>query len=118
MECLSALRRALCAHRRRRYAAGVRARRSIGLALHVLAATSLIASAHAQPRGTDTREAERLFEKGKAEFQAKTYADACEDLASSERLEPTVGTLGLLAACHEAQQRLATAYREYLEVAA
>jgi hypothetical protein len=58
-----------------------------------------------------------LFEQGKANLEAHRYAEACSQLGESERIEPAVGTLGLLAACHEKLGHLATAYREYLQSA-
>jgi hypothetical protein len=38
---------------------------------------------------------------------------ACRSLEEAEDLGPSVGTIGLLAACHERQGKLATALREY-----
>lgn len=61
--------------------------------------------------------AQALFEEGRALLQQGDVPAACERLAESERLEPTVGTLGLLAACHEEQGRIATAFREYVATA-
>jgi hypothetical protein len=62
-------------------------------------------------------EAQRLFDKGKKLYDTERFDAACEAFAESERLEPGVGVLGLLAACHEKQGRIATAYSEYLTTA-
>ena len=61
--------------------------------------------------------ADTLFQEGRSLYEAGDFDAACAKLAESERVEPSVGTLGLLASCHEQQGRLATAWREYLETA-
>jgi hypothetical protein len=63
------------------------------------------------------REAERLFDEGKARYEAGQIEQACELLGRSNRLDPAVGTLGLLGACHERQGKIATAWEEYRETA-
>lgn len=65
-----------------------------------------------------SQRAERLFVEGRALYDAGRFSAACERLAASQRLEPRVGTLGLLAACEEQRGRLATAYRTYVATAA
>ncbi len=44
-------------------------------------------------------------------MSSNDYAKACAALAKSDELEPAVGTLGLLAACHEKTGMLAKADR-------
>lgn len=58
-------------------------------------------------------EADALFQEGKRLFEAGQYAEACAKLARSDALDPTIGSLGLLAGCHEHEGRTATAWREY-----
>lgn len=58
-----------------------------------------------------------LFEKGKKLLEEGNIGEACETLARSDLLDPTVGALGMLALCHEKQGRLATAHAEYTETA-
>ena len=62
-------------------------------------------------------EAEALFEQGRKLYDAGRYEEACERLEGSQRIEPSVGTLGLLAACFERQGRLASAWERYIETA-
>ena len=86
-----------------------RALRLGGVAVLLLAGT-----ASAQPTAEPPpSRAQELFERGRALLDENQVTEACAVLAESERLEPTVGTLGLLAACHERQGKLATAHREY-----
>jgi tetratricopeptide (TPR) repeat protein len=61
--------------------------------------------------------AEALFQEGKSLLDAGRTAEACDKLAQSDKLDPGIGSLGLLAACHEAEGRIATAWREYQETA-
>lgn len=57
--------------------------------------------------------AETLFQEGKKLLEQSSFEAACPRLALSDALDPTISTLGLLAACHEQQGRSATAYQEY-----
>lgn len=70
-------------------------------------------SASAEPRPS----ADELFDEGTALLKAGKLAEACGKLAESHNIEPAIGTLGLLAYCHEQSGLLATAMREYGEVA-
>jgi len=66
----------------------------------------------------ETSRADALFEEGKLLMEQKKFVEACDKLAESDALDPAIGTLGLLATCHEQQGRIATAWREYNQTAA
>lgn len=69
----------------------------------VLVATSAFA---------DESEAERLFRQGRALMLEGQVAEACPMIAASNNLEPRLGTLLNLAACHEQLGKVATAWVE------
>lgn len=61
----------------------------------------------------DPAAAEVLFEEGRALLKKGLIDAACPKFAESYRLDPALGSLLNLAACHEEQGRLATAWGEY-----
>lgn len=65
-----------------------------------------------------TSRADALFTEGKQLMEQGKFVEACDKLAESDALDPAIGTLGLLATCHEQQGRIATAWREYTQTAA
>lgn len=93
---------------------GVRGKRVLAtLALCLLSLTSPL-GAFAQG---NTAAAEAKFQEGRKLFDDGDYEKACAALADSDRLDPAIGTLGLLAACHEKQGLIFTAWKEYTETA-
>lgn len=62
-------------------------------------------------------ESDRLFREGKKLYDAGKLKEACDALAKSDELDPAIGTLGLLASCHEKRGDLVTAWKAYLETA-
>lgn len=90
-----------------------RPRTRLTAALAALVLVTSVSAAGAAPR---TRAA-KLFDEGKALLARGEVAEACARLAESDAAEPSVGTLGLLAACLERQGKLASAWSAYLETA-
>ena len=82
-------------------------------ALAVLATT--ISVAHAQ---SSSAIAEQLFLDGQKLMDAGRYPEACAKYTDSQRLDPAIGTLMNLAACHQKMGKNATAWSEFTDVAA
>jgi hypothetical protein len=80
----------------------------------VLALAACLVASSAGAQNTEPTQAAKLFEEGKGLLREKKVDEACDKLDESQRLEPAVGTLGLLAYCREMQERTATAWRTYL----
>jgi hypothetical protein len=88
----------------------VRTKRRYTLLAALCAALSVQPAASAQ---TPAEIADALFKEGRQLYDARRFEEACTKLAESDRLRPTVNTVGLLAACHEELGMLASAWREY-----
>jgi hypothetical protein len=90
-----------------------------GRSFALLAALGLVlaspSAALGQPSVMQKIESDRLFREGKRLYGDGKYKEACEALATSDDLDPAIGTVGLLAACHEKQGNLVAAWKGYLE---
>ena len=76
--------------------------------------------AHGQQdaRTLDRAAAQSLFDEGKRLSKAGKYPAACPKLAESYRLDPAVGTQFYLGDCYENIGRLASAWIQFVDVAA
>lgn len=87
-----------------------------------IALFALLFAAGGDARGADWKwgasAAGRALKEGKALLGEKRYAEACPKIEESNRLQPNPDTLLLLAQCHEAEGKLATAQAEYEDLVA
>jgi len=60
--------------------------------------------------------AQQLFEEARKLVAARSYAEACDKFAESQRLAPAPGTLANLSVCHETTGKTATAWIEMKQV--
>jgi len=68
-------------------------------------------------RAQSSAAAEDLFRRGRELHEAGRFGEACPKFAESYRLDPASGTLLALAACYEAEGKLASAWSAYVDLA-
>lgn len=71
-----------------------------------------------EPSAADRATAQALFEKARELLQEERYEEACKKLEESQRLDPAPGTQANLADCYERIGKTASAWINFLEVAA
>jgi len=66
-----------------------------------------------EARADPAADADVLFQEGTRLLEAGHFAEACPKLAGSQKLDPALGTLLYLAACHEKLGLTASAWSEF-----
>ena len=74
--------------------------------------------AGAEPSTSERAIAEQLFARARAQLDANEVSAACETFAESQRLDPGTGTVLNLAACHQQEGKLASAWVEFRDAVA
>ena len=85
------------------------------LALALLALLLAPVPAKAQLRASTPADADRLYETGKAEYQAGKFSEAIRDFKAADVLKPSAALSFNIAACYERLTDLPSARAAYLE---
>jgi len=92
--------------------------RLLGVASLGVALVALAPAAQAETSTQNRAAAEVLFNEAGQLFRQGNYAAACEKLASSQKLDPAVGTQLNLARCYEKIGKTASAWIAFVDAAA
>ncbi len=92
--------------------------RRISACLFVTAGLSFGVLSPSVAHANDPVTAEQLFADGKAAMQKGKIGEACGKFEESQRLDPSIGTEFNLADCNERNGNTATAWSQFMEVAA
>jgi serine/threonine-protein kinase len=88
------------------------------VSLALLLATARVSWAQQSGSSSASRAAaEALFEQGRKLLSEQKYAEACDKLEASHKLDPGVGTLLYLGDCYEKAGKLASAWAAFEEAA-
>jgi len=85
--------------------------------MRAVIAIAILLALGGEGRAQSAKAAEEAFEKGRKLMAARSYADACAAFELSQRLDPQYGTQFNLAGCYTAQDKIATAWKLYRELA-
>jgi len=89
----------------------------LAILARTLGGTALAAAFALPARAQDAAVAEELYRDGQKLIAAGKTHEACLKFADSERADPELGTLVALAACHEREGKVASAWSEFTEAA-
>lgn len=89
---------------------------SLVTSARVLGVALAVAAVALSPRAARA-DGDDAFRRGKQLLDEGHVTEACVALVEADHDQPSVATIGLLAACHEKEGRTATAWREYRETA-
>lgn len=76
---------------------------------------AMLAPSPAGAQASNKALAQATYDKARELIKAGKVDEACQAFGDSEKLDPALGTLVALAACHEKQGKTASAWAEYLE---
>lgn len=86
-----------------------------GLCIGLLVSVGRVRTVNAQAGAKAAAEA--LFDRGLDLMRQGKFAEACQQLESSQSMDPAVGTMLYLAECYEKQGRIASAWALFREAA-
>lgn len=96
----------------------MRGSRAIGLVLGIASMMAIASPQAARAQEADRKAlAQAIYEDAKRDMDAKRYADACRKFASSQKLDPGLGTMLNLGLCYEKTGQTASAWTTFKDAA-